>query len=454
MAFSYYIKNRVKDIHNYPSINQDKKHQIKELLDNIYTCCINGNIGRDDYAYRKIHRKNLSYTIPTDIKFKDIYGKYSDNPQINNDVIRDKIIQNKDIEKTKILSPKFLYDSYLEEENTTLFAFDDNDNIYSILTFFYNIYKDCIEIQAFWSNTGGGIIMNYLINAIKCGISLCSNPSEYNRELILYSVDEEGTKKFYKKFKFIEENEQLQVFSRELSVNSVDDLSDEIENLKDLDEEKKNLVNELDKNNNSINKLKNKLENLNIDLQYLSNITTTTKIDTTKKEINNLQEQQINIIDNLIQTLNKIVDIKNIEIEMKSKLYLLLDNKDILDEITFIKNNEKKLQYEELIEKIKKMKEKIEFIKYVKRYFNNNKTYIGMDIERALTGVFYDIEDEKQEIKDELKLIKKLKKMKEEFKSTLKGGGKYKPLIKTKRKKRNLKRKNKSKKNIKSTTTG
>lgn len=71
------------------------------------------------------------------------------------------------------------------------------------------------------------------------------------------------------------------------------------------------------------------------------NITTTTKIDTTKKEINNLQEQQINIIDNLIQTLNKIVDIKNIEIEMKSKLYLLLDNKDILDEITFIKNNEK-----------------------------------------------------------------------------------------------------------------
>ena len=92
------------------------------------------------------------------------------------------------------------------------------------------------------------------------------------------------------------------------------------------------------------------------------------------------------------------------------------------------------------------MKEKIEFIKYVKRYFNNNKTYIGMNIERALTGVFYDIEDEKQEIKDELKLIKKLKKMKEEFKSTLKGGRKYKPLIKTIRKKRNLKRKNKSKK--------
>lgn len=81
------------------------------------------------------------------------------------------------------------------------------------------------------------------------------------------------------------------------------------------------------------------------------------------------------------------------------------------------------------------MKENIEFIKYVKRYFNNDKTYIGMDIERVLTGVFYDIEDEKQEIKHELKLIKKLKKMKEEFKSTLKGGGKYKPLIKTKRKK-------------------
>ena len=100
------------------------------------------------------------------------------------------------------------------------------------------------------------------------------------------------------------------------------------------------------------------MEKLNIDLHYLSNITTTTKIDTTKKEINNLQEKQINIIDNLIQTLNKIVDIKNIEIEMKSKLYLLLDNKDILDEITFIKNNEKKLQYEELIEKIKKNERK------------------------------------------------------------------------------------------------
>ena len=58
MSFAYYIKNRVIDYNNYNYVDHEKRKQIQELLDNIYTCCINGNIGKDKYHYKKIHKTN------------------------------------------------------------------------------------------------------------------------------------------------------------------------------------------------------------------------------------------------------------------------------------------------------------------------------------------------------------------------------------------------------------
>jgi hypothetical protein len=429
MPLSYYIKNRIID-HDY--VDDDKKLQIKELLDNIYTCCINGNIGKDEYHYKKINRKNLNYRITNDIKFTDINGKYSDDIEKNNLEIKKKILAVYD--KKKILSSKFLSYSYFNEEYNALIAFDDNDDIYTILTYYYNVEKDCIEVHALWSNIGGGgIMMNFLINAIKCGISLCSNPANYKRELILYSVDDENTIDFYKKFNFID-NYGKRFFTRELSVGSVDlnvgsvDLNGEREILEDLDKEKNELYEEFEENNNSINNLNNKLQNLNNDLQYLSNITTRGEIDKTKNEIENLRGQQINVMDKLIQVLNKMIEIEQIEIKYKTELYDILDNTEIRDKITITEKNNKNLHFDKLINTIKETSGNNDFFKFVIQYLNNNLNYNRMDINRVLTGVHYEIEEEKEK-RNELKLVKKLIKMKENS-----GGSIHKKQRKTRRK--------------------
>ena len=286
-------------------------------------------------------------------------------------------------------------------------------------------------------------MMNFLINAIKCGISLCSNPAKYKRELILYSVDDENTIDFYKKFNFID-NYGKRFFTRELSVGSVD-LNGEREILEDLDKEKNELYEEFEENNNSINNLNNKLQNLNNDLQYLSNITTQGEIDKTKNEIENLRGQQINVMDKLIQVLNKMIEIEQIEIKYKTELYDILDNTEIRDKITFTEKNYKKLHFDKLINTIKETSGNNDFFKFVIQYLNNNLNYNGMDINRVLTGVYYEIEEEKEK-RNELKLVKKIIKMKENS-----GGSIHKKQKRTRRKsnkKNKLRGKiNKSKKN-------
>jgi chromosome segregation ATPase len=113
--------------------------------------------------------------------------------------------------------------------------------------------------------------MNFLINAIKCGISLCSNPSKYKRELFLYSIDHAIG--FYEKFNFVDTDGERN-FTRELSVGSID-LNDEAGVLKDSDEEKNNFYKKFEEseqkfkdNENKIERLNDKLQNLNKDLQY------------------------------------------------------------------------------------------------------------------------------------------------------------------------------------------
>jgi len=426
MPLSYYIKNRIINYGEYENLDHEKQKQIQELLDNIYTCCINGNIGKDEYHYKKIHKKT-TYPITTDIKFIDIKnGKYSDFE-----------IQNKisDIygKKKGHLSHFLLY-SYFTKKNSALIAFDDNDTIYTILTYYYNIEKDCIEVDGIWSDQsggGGGIMMNFLINAIKCGISLCSNPSKYKRVLALYSIDDENTIGFYKKFSFIDNGQRK--FTRELSVGSID-LNDEANVLKDLDEERDIFYRELEENENNIIKLNDKLQFLNKDLQYLSNTTTIREIETTKDEIKDLRERQIQILD-------KLTELEESHIKFMSKFYSLLENKEILDKITFTERDYKKLDFGKLIDTIK-TPDNDDFLKLVKQYLNKNKNYVGMNIERVLTGVFYEIEEEKIIINN----IKKLKKKKESILTGKEGSGGSR---RTRRRRRNKSNKrNKSKRRI------
>jgi len=464
MPLSYYIKNRVIDYvidYDYDEdLDLDKK-KIKELLDNIYTCCINGNIGKDERHYKKIHKTNVNvkHRITTDITFRDINGKYSDDTEENNLEIEKKILAIYD--KTNNLTSEFFLNSYFNEVCNALIAFDDDDNIYTILTYIYNVEEDCIEVHALWSNIGGGgIMMNFLINAIKCGISLCSNPAKYQRKLILHSVNYKDTIDFYKKFDFIDYDKNL-FFTRQLSVGSLD-LNGEREILEDLDldQEKKKLYEKFEQNNNSINILNDRLQNL-------SNIT---EIDETKSEIEKLRIQQISVIDKLIQVLNKIIEIKRIEIEYKAELYDILSlltyddtrddtldddtkqKKNILGKIIITEKNKKKLhfgKFDEFINTIKETSENNDFFKFVIQYLNNN-DYNGKDMERVvLTGVYYDIQEEENKINSELKLVKKLVKKLVEMKENS-GGSIHKKQRRTRRKpnkKNKLKRKiNKSKK--------
>jgi hypothetical protein len=482
MPLSYYIKNRVIDYvidYDYDEDLRLDKNKIKELLDNIYNCCINGNIGKDERHYKKIHKKNVNvkYPITTDIKFRDINYKYSDNTE----EIEKKILAIYD--KTNNLTPNFFLRSYFNEVCNALIAFDEDDNIYTILTYIYNVEEDCIEVHALWSNIrggGGGIMMNFLINAIKCGISLCSNPANYKRKIILHSVNHEDTIDFYEKFDFIDDNNLF--FTRQLSVGSLD-LNGEREILEDLDldkldQEKKKLYRNFERNNKNINNLNNKLQYLENDLKYLSNITTRGEIDKTKNEIENLRGQQINVMDKLIQVLNKIIEIERIEIEYKAQLYNILSllthentrieieykaqrynifltdddiRDDTLDDYTKnfldkIIDKKKTLDLDKLDELIiKETSENNDFFKFVIQYLNNN-GYNGKDMERfVLPGVYYEIDEEKDKVNSELKLVKKLIEMKENS-----GGRIHKKQRKTRRKsnkKNKLKRKiNKSKK--------
>jgi hypothetical protein len=436
MSFSYYIKNRITDHSKYFK-DEEKKIKIKELLDNIYECCTNGNIGKNEYKYEKINRENPIYEIRTDIIFKDITGKYNDNVNVNDLEIEKKILAIED--KKDILTSRFLNNSYFQDNNSALIAFDENDDIYTILTFYYNTGWDCIEVEAFWSNPGGGgIIMNYLINAIKCGISRCKEPKNYKRELILYSVDAEDTKNFYRKFKFIET--ETQSFTRQLSLGSVDSIDDEeiLENLnevipKNLNEELLNLYGKLEANYNVSIAFTKTLRNLYLDQKIIDNTNTEDAIYKAEKKIYILGEQKIDL-------LKRIIEIKKTKIKFISEIFNFLKNIDIRNEITKEKNipvifdffNNKNIQEEnkfiidymvdseKVLDKMKELTYSTEFIEFTKEYLEIN-NYDGMEIERALTGIIYDIndEDEIKNIKNMEDEIKNIKNMEDEVETNL-----------------------------------
>jgi len=180
MSFSYYIKNRTSDAHGGTT-----------LMSAIYDCCTSGNYGRS-----KVHTENRN-RISTNIFFQDLTRNLTET----------------EIEKMDCghLSRDYLYNSYMRKNTSALICIDDNtDEIHTLLTFYFNSEKKCIEIDAFCSKPGGGTIFNFLINAIKCGIEKCKKTHNYERKFILKSLNNEETLGFYTKYGMKEPIESAQ----------------------------------------------------------------------------------------------------------------------------------------------------------------------------------------------------------------------------------------------------
>jgi hypothetical protein len=354
MPLSYYIQNRVVDyLPENMDLEDSTKIKIKDLLDNIYNCCKRGNIGvsiqGNEYHYKKVHKKNVKHTIPTDITFTDLD--------------EDLTLDFNYIENTKELKKDYIRRSFFKSQNIALIALDENNNIYTILTFFYNIDEECIEVDAFWSNHnnapgGGSIMMNFLINAIKCAINLCNDPTIHKRKIILSSVLDDETINFYKNFDFVEIKEKnsqmfLVPFTRNLSTGSADLNENEIENENENDIENEN-------ENESIELLKEQHQKLTEQLkpyQYnLSNV---------KIIIEYFQTNNDNVLTkDAVEYMNK----NNIRSKIDSvKLYKLYEQIDHnIDEI------EKKIQT--VLNKIDKKMENINLNSDLDKEGGKNKT--------------------------------------------------------------------------------
>ena len=344
MPLTYYIKNRVVDyLPENIDLEDSTKIKIKDLLDNIYNCCKRGNIGvsiqRNEYHYKKVHKKNLKHTIPTDITFTDLDVDLS--REFNY------------IENTKQLNKDYIRRSFFKSQNIALIALDENNNIYTILTFFYNIDEECIEVDAFWSNHnntpgGGSIMMNFLINAIKCAINLCNDPTIHTRKIILSSVLDEATINFYKNFKFVEIKENtptfLVPFTRNLSTGSADLNENEIENENDIENENENESIELLKEQHQklteqLKPYQYNLSNVNIIIEYFQtnndNVLTEDAVEYMNK--NNIRSK-IDII-KLYKLYKQIYD--NID-EIEKKIQTVLNKIDKIEEMENINLNSDK----------------------------------------------------------------------------------------------------------------
>ena len=172
----------------------------EELMKAIHRCCEHGT---GDFS--KIHTSRPSNPIRTDLRFQPLEIDIKNN------------IKLKDI-----TIPKFIFDTVLilgmncgplnKELLTTHFYMDDNCSLLkfilntdegtikldTILVFTFNSKTRSIEVLSFCCDTkGGGVIFNFLINAVKCGLKM-STADKYNREIILTALDEAIS--FYKKY--------------------------------------------------------------------------------------------------------------------------------------------------------------------------------------------------------------------------------------------------------------
>jgi len=165
-----------------------------ELMNRIYDCIIQGKVKQS-----KMYRANPQY-IQTGLVFED----YSTTPRLM-DADRSAYEMNVKIMNMKCgnLNQFFLTDSFNSPENTSLIRFNADKSIHTLLVFGYS--QKGIEIDSVCADTkgGGGTLINYLINAVKCGIKHCNFPRMYRRTILLFALPEAID--FYKKFGFQEE---------------------------------------------------------------------------------------------------------------------------------------------------------------------------------------------------------------------------------------------------------
>lgn len=218
----------------------------EELFNNIVHCIEHNNVSNTSKQYKKIHTSKMN--LPTEMNFKIANDD-------NYDMV-DRAIENMqyvDID-TGTLSKNYILGSVRNSMNVALIVFDNDsdknlntDTLKSILTFFYNASCKCVEVDVFWSRRGGGgPLFNYLINAVKCALSMCKN-KKYSRKIFLKSLPTDNTTGFYKKYGMIPEEKPhgLIPFTRELSVDSARSSMDEMKTI-EIDEDLQWLMDNID----------------------------------------------------------------------------------------------------------------------------------------------------------------------------------------------------------------
>lgn len=193
----------------------------RQLMEAIHNCCENGT-----GDFQKVHRSGQRYPIKTDLKFQPL--GYENGSIILN-------------EHTRISQPDFnilIYNMYCgnlnQDEliagfnwhnNCSLLEFILNPqgtgiSLNTILVFTFKPDTSSIEVLYFCCHTrGGGVIFNFLINAVKCGLKMCP-PGKYPREITLKALRD--AVEFYKKYGLEhgphgDDGSYLTVLSRSLS---------------------------------------------------------------------------------------------------------------------------------------------------------------------------------------------------------------------------------------------
>ena len=183
----------------------------KILLQKIIQCILEENL--------KIKKQNSTIDYSTDIIFQTI-------PDELDDRMEDRINEMDIIGIDK----EFVKESYLNPNCVSLISIEGR-RIHTLLSFCFNADENCIEIESFCRNQrmtdgGGGTILNYLINSIKCAIYLFETQygkllEEYHK-IILKSIDT-SVNYYSKKFKFSMDKKQtslLPTMSRTISHTS------------------------------------------------------------------------------------------------------------------------------------------------------------------------------------------------------------------------------------------
>ena len=171
----------------------DKIRSGELLMNYIRDCILINNKG-----INKNNHENKSFDLPEINKF--INFQYYHSIKYVNDEI-DKLPKS-------ILNLNFLKDSFNDGTKSKLLSFNEHGYLDTILTYFFNDEKNCVEIHAFRSIKRGGIILNYFINSVKCAFKMLKQKfqnahlTEFPKKICLDSINDPGLLKYYEKFNF------------------------------------------------------------------------------------------------------------------------------------------------------------------------------------------------------------------------------------------------------------